>query len=164
MKQHATRRRGVFLTSRGLQRLQAAISALEMVKNNGNNFTLEQLSDRIPISTKTLSPLWSLNAGVDQKTLKICFSAFDLELCSDDYTISSESDVAETRVPLSTRSGTKEISSLQSKASGCLQEKFDPLEYICSYPDGPVAPDSALYIERPHWKIWQSKKSLNQGV
>jgi transcriptional regulator with XRE-family HTH domain len=148
MKQHATRRRGVLLTSRGLQRLQVAISALEMAQNNGNNFTLEQLSERIQISTKTLSRLWSLNAGVDQKTLKICFSAFDLELCSEDYTISSESDVAETRVALSS-SDTKEISSLQSKASGCLQEKSDTLEYICSYPDGPVAPDSALYIERP---------------
>lgn len=149
MKQHATRRRGVLLTSRGLQRLQAAISVLEVAQNNGNNFTLEQLSDRIQISTKTLSRLWSLNAGVDQKTLKICFSAFDLELCREDYTISSELDAAETRVPLSTRSDKKEISSLQSKASGCLQEKSDTLKYIYSYPDGPVAPDSALYIKRP---------------
>lgn len=149
MKQHATRRRGVLLTSCGLQRLQAAILVLEIGQNNGNHFTLEQLSERIQISTKTLSRLWSLNATVDQRTLKMCFSAFDLELRSEDYTISSELDAALTSGTSSTRLNKKERSSSHSIASSCLQEKSDTPESICSYPDGPVSPDSVFYIERP---------------
>jgi transcriptional regulator with XRE-family HTH domain len=79
------RRRGVVLTPIGLQRLQAAILAVEVAENQGQRFTLEELGDRINVSTKTLSRLWSLNSGVDQKTLKLCFSAFNLELRRDDY-------------------------------------------------------------------------------
>lgn len=149
MKQHATRRRGVVLTCVGLQRLQAAILASEMAQNNGDRFTLEQLSDRIQISTKTLSRLWSSNVTVDRRTLKMCFSAFDLELRGEDYIISSGFSGAETSETLSTRSDKKETSSYQSIARSYLKEKSLTPEYICSYPDGPVSPDSALYIERP---------------
>ncbi len=64
------RRRGIVLTPTGLKRLQAAILAVEMAQNNGDRFTLEELGDRMNISSKTLGRLWSLNVGVDQKTLK----------------------------------------------------------------------------------------------
>jgi hypothetical protein len=70
LKQHKTkRRRGVLLTPRGLNRLQEAISSWEILKNQGHRLTLDQLSQRTSISTKTLSRLWSANKGVDQKTL-----------------------------------------------------------------------------------------------
>lgn len=149
MKQHATRRRGVLLTSSGRQRLQAAITVSEMAHNNGDRFTLEQLSDRIQVSTKTLSRLWSSNVTVDRRTLKMCFSAFALELRGEDYIISSGFDGAKTSETSSTRSDKKATSSSQSIVGSYLQEKSVTPECICSYPDGPVSPDSALYIERP---------------
>lgn len=158
MKQPTTkRRRGILLTNRGLQRLQAAIQAEEMRHNNGNRFTLEQLSDRIQVSTKTLNRLWSLNASVDQRTLKMCFSSFALqllredytELHSEDYTINYGWEEIEANKTLSTRSDKKQIPSFQSIAEPSIQEKSDTAEYICAYPDGPVSVDSGLYIERP---------------
>lgn len=149
MKQHSTRRRGVVLTAVGLQRLQAAILIEEVAQNNSNRFTLEQLSERIQVSAKTLSRLWSSNVTVDRRTLKMCFSAFHLELRSEDYTISSELDRVEIAENSSTDLNHKETSSFQALAGSYLQEKFAPPEYICSYPDGPVSLDSALYIERP---------------
>jgi hypothetical protein len=85
-----TRKREIVLTIAGLKRLQAAILAMEKFQNNGNHFTLEDLGDRMNVSTKTLNRLWSLNTGVDQKTLKLCFTAFNLELHREDYTILSE--------------------------------------------------------------------------
>jgi len=85
------RRRGVILTPIGLKKLQAAILSVEIQENQGNHFTLEELGDRIKLSTKTLSRLWSLHSGVDQRTLKLCFGAFDLELKPEDYTSLSES-------------------------------------------------------------------------
>ncbi|GAB4155778.1 MAG: hypothetical protein Fur0046_35710 [Cyanobacteria bacterium J069] len=81
------RRRGVVLTHAGLQRLQAAIATAEMVENNGNRFTLEELGDRIRVSTKTLSRLWSLSSGLDRRTIHLCFSAFGLDLQPSDYVV-----------------------------------------------------------------------------
>ncbi|KAF3890024.1 MULTISPECIES: hypothetical protein [Nostocales] len=72
------------LTSTGLQRLQAAISAVEIAQNNGERFTLDELSARMKVSNKTSSRLWFLS-GVDRKTLQLCFSAFNIELHKEDY-------------------------------------------------------------------------------
>lgn len=69
----STRRRGFVLTPVGLKRLQGAILAMDMAENNGIRFTLDELGDRMNVSSKTLSRLWSLDTGVDQKTLtKLC--------------------------------------------------------------------------------------------
>jgi hypothetical protein len=88
MKPNKTRRRrGVVLTPIGLKRLQSAIISVEMAENNGDRFTLDELGWRMNISSKTLSRLWSLDTGVDQKTLKLCFSTFNLELGNEDYAI-----------------------------------------------------------------------------
>ncbi|MEH1940451.1 MAG: hypothetical protein V7L01_09575 [Nostoc sp.] len=103
----STRRRGVVLTLTGLKRLQAAILAMEKVQNNGHRLTLEDLADRMNVSTKTLNRLWSLNTGVDQKTLKLCFSAFNLELYREDYAIVSEPNNTERYQYLLVSSDTK---------------------------------------------------------
>jgi transcriptional regulator with XRE-family HTH domain len=155
MKQSKThRRRGIVLTFAGLKRLQAAILAAEITQKNGNHLTLEELGDRTKVSTKTLSRLWSLNAGVDQKTLKLCFSAFNLELRSSDYTIFNEHDNTETPQALSlrldTKKETKKVSSPQSlPVNSSVQEQAEQLENLLSYPDGPVPLDCPFYIERP---------------
>ena len=149
MKISKTRRkRGVLLTPSGLQRLQTAILAVEIAQNGGNHFSLEQLSARIQISTKTLSRLWSLNASVDQRTLKMCFSTFGLELATQDYTISSEVDGNETGSTRSSVLDNREIYSSGLIANSCAQQQLSNSSYICSYPDGPVALDSRFYIER----------------
>ena len=129
------RKRGVVLTPTGIKRLQKVILTVEMAENKGKPFTLEQLGDRINISTKTLSRLWSLNRGVDQKTLKMCFNAFNLELYREDYTILSESHNPHTIANFGLSLDTNEQS--------------DSLECLGMYPDGPVPLDSPLYIERP---------------
>ncbi|MGJ5676310.1 MAG: AAA-like domain-containing protein [Nostochopsis sp.] len=145
-KSKATRRRGVMLTSAGMKRLQTAISTVEMAENNGNRFSLEQLSSRIKISTKTLTRLWSLDESVDRKTLRLCFSAFYLELHREDYTIFSEPNGIHTFPELLTRLDKKDMYALELPS---VKELYDHSEYIWSYPDGPVPLNSPLYIERP---------------
>ncbi|RCJ32463.1 hypothetical protein A6770_18805 [Nostoc minutum NIES-26] len=151
MKQSKTRRkRGVLLTSVGLKRLQTAIRAVEIVQNNGARFTLHELSDRVQVCTKTLSRLWSLNASVDQRTLKLCFNTFDLELSTEDYIIERDPDFDESIEALLPSLDKKQIYSLLSITEGSFtKEQHENLEYCCSYPDGPVSLDSPLYIERP---------------
>lgn len=68
VKQNKTkRRRGVLLSPKGLQRLQEAISSWEVIENEGQRLSLEDLADQTKLSAKTLSRLWSANKGVDQK-------------------------------------------------------------------------------------------------
>ncbi len=84
------RRRGIVLTATGLKRLQAAIQTAQLQENDGRRFTQEELSNRIGVSTNTLSRLWSLKTGLDARSVKLCFSAFDLELIDSDYNIWEE--------------------------------------------------------------------------
>ncbi len=151
MKQFkGTRKRGFVLTPAGLQRLQAAILAVEKAQNKGDRFTLEQLRVRINVSSKTLSRLWSLNTGVDQKTLKLCFCAFNLELRSEDYTILSEPNHTENIKSLSLGLDTEKVNLSQSSYTDLfVTQDREQLENIWSYPDGPVALDSPFYVDRP---------------
>lgn len=151
MKQYkSTRRRGIVLTIAGLKRLQAAILAVEKVQNNGEHFTLEDLADRMNVSTKTLNRLWSLNIGVDQKTLKLCFSAFNLELHSEDYAILSEPNNTESSQTLLVNIDTEKTKLSQSLSLDLfVTQDNNQLENLWSYPDGPVPLDSPFYVERP---------------
>ncbi len=151
MKQSKSRRRrGVVLTSAGLKRLQVAILDVEIAQNNGDRFTLEELGDRMNVSTKTLSRLWSLNTSIDQKTLKLCFSAFNLELCEEDYTILDEPNNTETSQALSLSLDTEEVNSSESlSVDSFVKEERHKLKHFWSYPDGPLPVDSPLYVERP---------------
>jgi len=124
------RKRGVVLTPTGLQRLQEAILAWEMSENKSDRLTLEQLSKQINVSSKTLSRLWSLSYSVDQKTLKLCFSAFNLEVNEGDYTVLTEED--------------------ETATSGFFSESSSTVaENPWSYPSGVVPLDSPFYVERP---------------
>ena len=78
LKENTTkRRRGALLSHKGVQRLQEAISSWEIIENQGQRLSLEDLSDHTKLSAKTLSRLWSASKGVDQKTLKLCLSYCD---------------------------------------------------------------------------------------
>ncbi|MBD2194862.1 MULTISPECIES: AAA-like domain-containing protein [Calothrix] len=126
------RKRGVVLTPKGLKKLQEAIISSEIVENQGDRFTLEKLSQRTNISPRTISRLWSLSKGVDQKTLKLCFNAFDLELQDEYYSFVQDEEENQT-----------EISEFVSENSYTKEQSYWP------YPDRPVPLDSPLYIERP---------------
>jgi hypothetical protein len=124
------RKRGVVLTSTGIKRLQSAIISLEIVEKKAKPFTLEELSDRMEVSTRTLGKLWSLSVGVDQKTIKLCFSALNLELHSEDYTTISEGNETETSQLLSLSSYTKEDSYQFSLVNSFVKEHPKKTEQI----------------------------------
>lgn len=86
------RRRGIVLTAMGLNRLQSAIQLAQLQENDGRRFTQEELSNRIGVSTNTLSRLWSLKTTVDTRSVRLCFSYFNLELTESDYTTGEESE------------------------------------------------------------------------
>ncbi|MBD2777735.1 AAA-like domain-containing protein [Iningainema sp. BLCCT55] len=123
------RSRGVVLTTLGIKRLQAAIHLAELQENKGQRFSQEELSDRMRVSTKTLSRLWSVTVGLDQRTLKLCFSAFNLELRTEDYTTASANrnpDIAVEWFP-----------------------KSQLVARLYKYPSGPEPLNSIFYISRP---------------
>ncbi|MEH1821410.1 MAG: AAA-like domain-containing protein [Nostoc sp.] len=145
------RKRGVILTSTGIKRLQSAILSVEIIENKGEHLSLEEISSRIHVSTRTLSKLWSLSESVDQKTIKLCFSAFNLELHSEDYTIANKVNETETSKLLSI-ANIKEDLSQRSKLTSVVEEhhtRTEQIENLWSYPDGPIPLTSPFYIERP---------------
>ncbi|HAC64367.1 MAG TPA: serine/threonine protein kinase [Cyanothece sp. UBA12306] len=79
------RRRGVILTSDGLERLKQAKSEAEYLDNRGNRYTLEALSERTELGVDTLMKVFACESGVDKQTLKMCFKAFNLDLQANDY-------------------------------------------------------------------------------
>ncbi len=153
MKQtEVRRRRGVVLTFVGIKRLQEAILSVEIAENKGERLSLEKLSDRMNISTKTLSKLWSSSAGVDQKTLTLCFSAFNLDLNREDYIAVSEANETETFKSLSKNLYLEEDASQFFLADSFIKqyhEQAEQIENLWSYPDGPLPLGSRFYVENP---------------
>jgi transcriptional regulator with XRE-family HTH domain len=96
------RKRGIVLSPKGWQRLQAAEQRSISQDHLGKSYTLQELSDRTGLSPNTLARVRSRRVAVDQQTLESYFRAFDLSLSVDDYT-DSEAGLAIGRqqVPLS---------------------------------------------------------------
>jgi hypothetical protein len=80
------RKRGIILSTRGWQRLQAAEQRSVTQDNFGKSYTLQDLSERTALSPNTLARVRSRKVAVDQQTLENYFRAFDLLLTPDDYT------------------------------------------------------------------------------
>jgi WD40 repeat protein/transcriptional regulator with XRE-family HTH domain len=83
--QNSRRKRGVALTTRGLQKLQEAKRASEAQENFGNNYTLEELSTLTGLYPSTISKVLNREGGVDKKTLEKLFSVFNLKIDKSDY-------------------------------------------------------------------------------
>ncbi len=79
-----TRRRGVILTDLGSRKLNQAKSDKE-IEQDFQRYTLESLSQETGLTPNTLSKVFTCGAGVDKRTLKCCFDAFNLTLSADDY-------------------------------------------------------------------------------
>ncbi len=85
-RQPAKRKRGIILSTRGWQRLQAAEQRSTNQHNFGKSYTLQELSDRTALSPNTLARVRSRKVAVDQQTLENYFRAFELTLTPEDYT------------------------------------------------------------------------------
>lgn len=90
------RKRGLVLSSQGLQRLQTAI--LQASPQADRPFTLQELSDRTTLSPNTIARVQSRKAPVDRSTLSILFQAFDLTLRPEDCTQSDEQELGSATV------------------------------------------------------------------
>lgn len=120
-KAQIKRKRGVCLSASGIRRLRQAIHDAEVAENGGRRLTTEALSNRAGVSVSTVSRLWSSQSGVDQRTLRLIFSAFKLEL--EDGDVQGLEDAGSPGpVAAVSRSG---------------------------YPSGPVPLDSPFYVLRP---------------
>ena len=86
MKQHRKRNRGVILTLAGRRKFQAAKSKTEFEENNGDRFSLEELSSRMQLSLHTVSRMLRGSDPVDKNSFQTAFATLGLELCKSDYT------------------------------------------------------------------------------
>jgi AAA-like domain len=84
--QAAKRKRGILLSKKGWQRLQAAEMRYVNLHNDSKLLTLQDLSDRTGLSANTLARVRGRKIAVDQQTLECYFRAFDLSLNPEDYT------------------------------------------------------------------------------
>jgi WD40 repeat protein len=90
--QNWRRKRGVALTTRGLQKLQEAKRRSETEENFGNSYTLEEMSTLSGLYPSTISKVLNREGGVDKKTLEKLFSVFGLKIDNNDY-LSSNSRI-----------------------------------------------------------------------
>ena len=84
--QVAKRKRGILLSRKGWQRLQAAEMRYVNHHNDSKLLTLQDLSDRTGLSANTLARVRGRKIAVDQQTLECYFQAFELVLNPEDYT------------------------------------------------------------------------------
>lgn len=124
----ARRKRGVILTAGGIQRLKQAIERVEAYEHGGQRYTLEELSSLVGVSPSTMSRLWSSQSGIDQRSLRLIFSAFALELMATDFQ----------------KVGPREAAIPGKQAALPGENRFNWV-----YPGGPVPLGSPFYILRP---------------
>lgn len=79
------RKRGVLLTTKGLQKFQEAKRKLEADDNFGNRYTLEEMSARSGLYSSTISKVMNREGGVDKQTIERLFLAFNLKIDKNDY-------------------------------------------------------------------------------
>ncbi|MEH1819309.1 MAG: NB-ARC domain-containing protein [Nostoc sp.] len=79
------RKRGVALTTKGLQKIKEAKHQSEAKENFGNRYTLEDISVRSGLYSATISKVLNREGGVDKQTIEKLFSAFHLKIDKSDY-------------------------------------------------------------------------------
>ncbi|MCW5315272.1 hypothetical protein GTQ43_16075 [Nostoc sp. KVJ3] len=83
--QNWRRKRGVALTTKGLQKIKEAKYQSEAKENFGNRYTLEEMSARSGLYSATISKVLNREGGVDKQTIEKLFSAFQLKIDKNDY-------------------------------------------------------------------------------
>ena len=89
--QNLKRKRGVILTHEGWEKLQEAKVELEVKKNFGNRYTIEDLSERARLNPCTVGKILARSERVDKRTLELFFNAFNLELDKSYFSSSNPS-------------------------------------------------------------------------
>ncbi|MGK7876933.1 MAG: NB-ARC domain-containing protein [Xenococcaceae cyanobacterium] len=84
-RKNLKRKRGVFLSAEGWQRLEVAQKQSEIEANGGQPYTLEDLNDLTGLSLNTLTKVRRRKTPVDKRSLEDYFSAFNLTLTPSDY-------------------------------------------------------------------------------
>ena len=80
------RNRGVILTAKGLERLQAARSNWEHEENFGERSTYETISELTNLDINTIKKILTGKKKVDKRSLEKFYSAFHLKLDQESYT------------------------------------------------------------------------------
>lgn len=134
------RKRGVILTTQGLQKLQVAKSQAEIDDNSGKRYTLEAMSERTSLSVDTLMKIIKCELGVDKQSLKRFFSTFGLNLDQKDYYWP------------------------QSHVDENFQSDLVPSTPQIEFPEGQVSLNSPFYVDRPFIEAECYKLILQPGV
>ena len=146
------RKRGVILTSQGLQKLQAARSRAETWQNAGLRYTLEDLSERTGLSVDTVMKVLACEAGVDRQTLKCFYQAFELVLEPSDYMRPSPMvkpvGSSKPATPAPTPVSAPKTAHQTVLASLCYVERT-PLETICA--ETLMQPGALIRIKAPRF-------------
>ncbi|QMS90383.1 hypothetical protein HUN01_23385 [Nostoc edaphicum CCNP1411] len=87
--QNWRRKRGVALTTKGLQKIKEAKHQSEAKENFGNRYTLEDMSARSGLYSATISKVLNREGGVDKQTIEKLFLAFHLKIDKSDYSSSN---------------------------------------------------------------------------
>lgn len=77
-------KRGVILTTEGWQKLRKAQQEREKQEKSVKPYTIEVLSEITQLDPSTVSKVLNREVGVDKRTLKRFFNAFNLEFSQDD--------------------------------------------------------------------------------
>lgn len=123
----ARRRRGVVLTTLGLERLQGVITQLAAQHNQGLTYSAEALGSLTGVSPSTIRRLRAAKAGIDQRSLQQIFTALALDLTDNDFRWVDRPDA---------ELATEELAQLPAS------------ELAYRYPSGPIPLASPLYILR----------------
>ncbi|MBE9044554.1 pentapeptide repeat-containing protein [Pleurocapsales cyanobacterium LEGE 10410] len=79
------RKRGIVLTSEGLEKLKKARFESEYQENFGERYTYEKISELTNLDLNTIKRVLACKEGVDKRTLERFFIAFNLELTTSCY-------------------------------------------------------------------------------
>ncbi|MEH2411889.1 AAA-like domain-containing protein [Nostoc sp.] len=149
------RRRGATLTDQGSRKLNHAKAEIE-IEQKFKRYTLEDLSEQTGLTPNTLSKVFNGSVGVDKRTLKCCFDAFNLTLLKDDYLyLEPDEDnfaeigsisPAETCCPIEPTYDSRSNVGQTHKMDRS-QDNLYPLP--ATPPGGQMPLDSAFYIDRP---------------
>ena len=155
------RRRGVILSSQGSRKLIKTKSDLEVQQNQ--RYTLESLSEKIGLTPNTISKVFTCSSGVDKRTLKYCFQAFNLTLTGEDYLYlqSNQDNLAETNpisqaeicfFPKLTCNSSLYMLPYQNNSpqgKKMVKPQQELQSHLPKTPGGQMPLDSVFYINRP---------------
>ena len=155
------RRRGVTLSYQGSKKLIKAKYDLEVQQNQ--RYTLEYLSEKIGLTPNTISKVFTCSSGVDKRSLKCCFQAFNLTLTREDYLYlqSNQDNLAETNpisqaeicfFPKLTCNSSLYMLPYQNNSpqgKKMVKPQQELQSHLPKTPGGQMPLDSVFYINRP---------------